>query len=105
MNSRTVRMKPSPSFREFVRIATILASFGKLRRYKPIFKSKFAGGPFWSFMVYFTLKERTAETVSHLIAVKYLSDHPGTVYFSAGQPGGHSPGVNDRDFDVALVGL
>ena len=55
-------------------------------------------------MVYFTLKERTAETVSHLIAEckKYLSDHPGTVYFSAGSLAETHRGVNDRDFDVAL---
>ena len=55
-------------------------------------------------MVYFTLKERTPETVLNLVSEcqKYLSDHPGTVYFSVGTLADTHRGVNDRDFDVAL---
>lgn len=56
-------------------------------------------------MVYFTLKERTPAHIDALVAAcrKYLSDHPGTVYFGAGKlvPDLDRP-VNVRDFDVAL---
>lgn len=56
-------------------------------------------------MVYFTLKERTPANVEALVAAcrKYLSGHPGTVYFGAGTvvPDLDRP-VNVRDFDVAL---
>jgi hypothetical protein len=62
-------------------------------------------GPMLAHMVYFTLKDKSAAEKDKLVAAckKYLSKHPGTVYFSAGtlvedlkRP------VNDRDFDVAL---
>jgi len=55
--------------------------------------------------VYFTLKDRSPAAKAKLVASckKYLSGHPGTVFFAAGtlceeltRP------VNDRDFDVAL---
>jgi hypothetical protein len=55
--------------------------------------------------VYFTLKDNSAEARAKLVLAckKYLSKHPGEVFFSAGvlvedlkRP------VNDRDFDVAL---
>lgn len=55
--------------------------------------------------VYFTLKDNSPEAQQKLIEAckKYLTDHPGTVYFGAGiltdelaRP------VNDRDFHVAL---
>jgi hypothetical protein len=56
-------------------------------------------------MVYFTLKERTPANTEALVAAcrKYLSGHPGTVYFGAGTvvPDLDRP-VNVRDFDVAL---
>jgi hypothetical protein len=56
-------------------------------------------------MVFFTLKDKSPEAKQKLVVAckKYLSKHPGTVYFSAGtlceeldRP------VNDREFDVAL---
>ena len=56
-------------------------------------------------MVYFTLKDKSAEAADRLVAAcqKYLSDHPGTLFFSAGT---RTPDlareVNDQQFDVAL---
>lgn len=56
-------------------------------------------------MVYFTLKDRSPQAVGKLVedCRKYLSGHPGTVFFAAGtlvedlaRP------VNQRDWDVAL---
>src|SRR5436309_15726620 len=55
--------------------------------------------------VYFSLKDNSPEETKKLVAAckKYLSGHPGEVFFAAGtlvkeldRP------VNDRDFDVAL---
>ena len=55
--------------------------------------------------VYFALKDNSADAKKNLVAAckKYLSDHPGTVFFSAGarveeldRP------VNDKDWDVGL---
>ena len=55
--------------------------------------------------VYFTLKDRTERARRELLAGfrKYLSDHPGTVWFAAGPLAGElNREVNDLDFDVAL---
>jgi hypothetical protein len=56
-------------------------------------------------MVYFTLKDRSPTAVQKLLADcrKYLTDHPGTVFFAAGTlvPDLARP-VNQTDFDVAL---
>ena len=56
-------------------------------------------------MVYFTLKDRSKEAVDKLLADarKYLTDHPGTVFFAVGTlvPDLTRP-VNQTDFDVAL---
>ncbi|HEX8200326.1 MAG TPA: Dabb family protein [Isosphaeraceae bacterium] len=55
--------------------------------------------------VYFTLKDNSDAARTALVSAcrKYLSDHPGVVFFACGtlcqsldRP------VNDRDFDVAL---
>ena len=55
--------------------------------------------------VFFTLKDKSPEAKKQLVDAckKYLSKHPGTVFFAAGtlceeldRP------VNDRDFDVGL---
>ena len=55
--------------------------------------------------VYFTLKDRSPAAVQKLVADcrKYLTDHPGTVFFAAGTlvPDLRRP-VNQTDFDVAL---
>lgn len=56
-------------------------------------------------MVYFTLKDRTPANIEKLVADcdKYLSGHPGTVYYSAGSLCPElNREVNDREFDVAL---
>jgi len=55
--------------------------------------------------VYFTLKDRSDASRKKLVAdcKKYLSKHPGTVYFAAGTLAeGLNRPINDRDFDVAL---
>ena len=55
-------------------------------------------------MVYFTLKDRSPAAVDKLVAAchRYLTDHPGTVYFSVGTLADLARPVNDRQFDVAL---
>jgi len=56
-------------------------------------------------MVYFQLKEPNAENRKKLVDAckKYLHDHPGTVYFSAGIiSDDFKRDVNDREWDVAL---
>ena len=57
-------------------------------------------------LVFFTLKESTDAGRASLVAAcdKYLTDHPGTVHYSAGTraPDYQRP-VNDQTFDVALV--
>ena len=55
--------------------------------------------------VYFALNDTSSEAVDNLVGAckKYLSDHPGVVFFAAGQLNPDlSREVNDRDFDVAL---
>lgn len=55
--------------------------------------------------VYFSLKDKSPEAKKKLVDAckKYLSKHPGTVFFAAGTLCEElSRPVNDRDFDVAL---
>ena len=56
-------------------------------------------------MVYFTLKEKSPAAIDNMVAAcqKYLTGHPGTVFFAAGTliPDLARP-VNQLDFDVAL---
>jgi hypothetical protein len=55
--------------------------------------------------VYFTLTDNSPEATAKLIAAckKYLSGHPGTIWFAAGLRGDEfQRDVNDRGFDVAL---
>jgi hypothetical protein len=55
--------------------------------------------------VYFTLKDDSKAAQMRLVKAcqKYLSDHPGTVWFDAAVPvKEHDREVNDREFDVAL---
>jgi hypothetical protein len=56
-------------------------------------------------MVYFTLKDRSPAAVEKVVEAcrKYLTGHPGTVFFAAGTlvPDLKRP-VNQLDFDVAL---
>ncbi|MDY3556506.1 Dabb family protein [Gemmata sp. JC717] len=61
--------------------------------------------PMIGHMVYFKLKDNTPEGRKKLVAAceKYLSEQPGTVFFSAGEIGDDfKRDVNDRDWDVAL---
>ena len=56
-------------------------------------------------MVYFSLNDNSAQAQQKLVEAckKYLSKHPGTVYFSAGTLAKDlKRPVNDTDFDVAL---
>jgi hypothetical protein len=56
-------------------------------------------------IVYFTLKNSSPAAIEALIAScdKYLSGHPGTLYYSAGSlVPDLTREVNQRDFDVAL---
>ncbi len=55
--------------------------------------------------VYFSLKDNSADAKTKMVAAckKYLSKHPGEVFFAAGtRAEGLNRSVNDRDFDVAL---
>lgn len=55
--------------------------------------------------VYFTLNDDSPKAREALVAgcEKFLSKHPGTVWFAAGAlVEEHEREVNDRDFDVAL---
>jgi hypothetical protein len=58
-----------------------------------------------SHMVYFTLKDRSPAAVKKMVDAchKYLSGHPGILFFAAGTlvPDLTRP-VNQTDFDVAL---
>jgi len=55
--------------------------------------------------VYFTLKDNSSKAKNELVlgCKKFLSKHPGTVWFAAGtRVEEHQREVNDRQFDVAL---
>ena len=59
----------------------------------------------FSHIVYFDLIDKSAEKVEELINAcnKYLTDHDGTVFYSAGpRCEDMQRDVNDQDFDVAL---
>ena len=56
-------------------------------------------------IVFFTLKDSSPEACDKLVAAcnEYLSEHPGTVHFSAGtRAQQYQREVNDADFHVAL---
>jgi len=68
-------------------------------------KKKAATGPNIGHMVYFKLKEPTAENKQKLVEAckKYLVKHDGVVFFSAGVlADDFKREVNDREWDVAL---
>ncbi len=54
--------------------------------------------------VYFALKDSTPDNRAKLVAAckKYLTDHPGVVFFAAGTVASFDREVNDRDWDVGL---
>lgn len=55
--------------------------------------------------VFFTLKDRTPEAKSALVAscTKFLTNHSGAIFYAAGTVADLDRPVNDRDFDVALT--
>lgn len=55
-------------------------------------------------VVYFSLHEPTAENCQKVLAAchKYLTNHPGTVFYSAGTCSSYDRPVNDRDYDISL---
>ena len=64
-----------------------------------------AEGSFLAHDVYFSLKDNSANAKTKMVAAckKYLSKHPGEVFFAAGTRVEElNRSVNDRDFDVAL---
>ena len=68
-------------------------------------EDKKPSGPMIGHMVYFKLKDNSAENRKKLVDAcdKYLSDHEGTVFYSAGAIAeDFKRDVNDRDWDVAL---
>jgi hypothetical protein len=68
-------------------------------------EAKKAAKPMIGHMVYFKLKDNTAENRKKLVDAceKYLADHEGVVFFSAGVVADDfKRDVNDRDWDVAL---
>jgi hypothetical protein len=67
--------------------------------------TKTAAGPLIGHMVYFKLKDATEENKKKLVEAckKYLADHDGVVFFSAGVVSdAFKRDVNDREWDVAL---
>ena len=66
---------------------------------------KSAGGPLLVHNVYFSLKDNSGRAAEDLIRAckKYLTGHPGTVFFACGRrAAGLERDVNDRDWDVGL---
>jgi hypothetical protein len=64
-----------------------------------------AAEPQLAHMVFFTLKDNSGDAAAKLVAgcKKYLAEHDGTVYFSAGVRAKEmNRDVNDKEFDVAL---
>ena len=72
----------------------------------PAAEEKKAGsGPMIVHDVYFTLNDSSADAKKKLVAAckKYLTKHPGEVFFAAGTLADDlNRPVNDRGFDVAL---
>jgi hypothetical protein len=55
--------------------------------------------------VFFSLHDRSGPAIEQMLGAcrKYLSGHPGIVFFACGTPNEElDRPVNDRDFDVAL---
>jgi hypothetical protein len=68
-------------------------------------QAAFADQPMLAHNVYFSLADNSDAAKARLVAAckKYLSGHPGTVFFAAGTPAKDCDRpVNDRAFDVGL---
>ena len=86
-----------------VLLAVPLVYFGVHAKEKKAAKK--AAGPHIGHMVYFKLKDASDENRKKLVEAckKYLADHDGVLFFSAGVIGdSFKRDVNDRDWDVAL---
>jgi hypothetical protein len=62
-------------------------------------------GPMLFHSVYFALQDKSAEARRKLVAAcrQCLSDHPGTLFFAAGERADDIAwSISDQDFDVAL---
>jgi hypothetical protein len=61
----------------------------------------------YSHAVYFKLNDNSAEATKTFLASckKYLSKHPGTVFYAAGTRDSEAKAssVRDKDFDIALI--
>jgi quinol monooxygenase YgiN len=85
-------------------IGGTLAGFAAVNADDKAEKKKNAG-PMIGHMVYFKLKDGSAENRAKLVAAcdKYLTDHEGTTFYAAGViSDDFKREVNDRDWDVAL---
>jgi hypothetical protein len=83
-------------------VVGLLGSFAAAQEAK---KPKKAAAPMVGHMVYFKLKDASAENKKKLVDAckKYLADHDGVEFFSAGVLSDSlKRDVNDRDWDVAL---
>jgi len=88
-------------------LATLWVLIGAFVALNPSGESAAAkpGGMLMSHDVYFTLKDNSGPAKDKLVAAckKYLSKHPGEVFFAAGMRATElKREVNDQDFDVAL---
>ncbi len=54
--------------------------------------------------VYFSLHEPTLENRRKMVEAchQYLTDHPGVVFYAAGECSSYDRDVNDRHYDIAL---
>lgn len=86
-------------------LAAVAATAGVMSAFAARPADKAAAGPQIGHMVFFKLKDGTPEHRQKLVGAckKYLANHDGTVYFSAGVIApGFDREVNDKDWDVAL---
>ena len=68
-------------------------------------KDRAGAGPMIIHDVYFSLKDNSAQAKEKLVGAckKYLTDHPGTVFFATGTLAeDFDRPINDRDWDVSL---
>lgn len=102
----------SPHFSDFLaRVSWVLSLIGLGIAFAVLLGSALRGAPvemperMLSHDVFFSLKDDSPEARAALIegCKTYLADHPGTVWFAAGERVfSHDREVNDREFQVAL---
>ena len=87
-------------------VAVIVVGFAAFAALTRAEEKKEKGGPALVHNVFFSLKDNSSDAKKKLIASckKYLTKHPGEVYFAAGPLAADlKREVNDSDFDVALT--